>query len=78
MGPLGHIVEVRLASLRASQKVMFFISKSRNEDLVALRALLEAGTVMPVVERSYALGEAADALRCLGQGHAQGKLVITV
>jgi NADPH:quinone reductase-like Zn-dependent oxidoreductase len=78
LGPLGHIVQVRLASLRASQKVAFFISKARNEDLTVLRELLEAGTVTPVVERTYALTEAADAFRYLGEGHAQGKLVVTV
>jgi NADPH:quinone reductase-like Zn-dependent oxidoreductase len=78
LGPLGHILKVRLASLRASQKVVFFISKAHNQDLMTLHELLEAGTVTPVVERSYALSEAADALHHLGAGHAQGKLVITV
>jgi NADPH:quinone reductase-like Zn-dependent oxidoreductase len=78
LGPLGHIVRVRLASLRASQKVLFFISKMRSEDLMVLQELLAAGTVSPVVERTYGLAEAADALGYLGQGHAQGKLVITV
>jgi NADPH:quinone reductase-like Zn-dependent oxidoreductase len=78
MGPLGHIVKVRLASLRASQRVVFFISKLNNQDLHVLRELLEAGTVTPVVERSYPLDEAADTLRYLGEGHAQGKLVIIV
>ena len=78
LGPLGHIVQVRLASLPASQKVVFFISKARHEDLMVLQELLEAGTVTPVVERTYPLTEAADALRHLGEGHAQGKLVVTV
>jgi NADPH:quinone reductase-like Zn-dependent oxidoreductase len=78
LGPLGHMGTVRLASLRASQRAVFFISKSNHRDLVVLRALLEAGTVTPVVERSYALSEAADAFRYLGEGHAQGKLVIIV
>jgi NADPH:quinone reductase-like Zn-dependent oxidoreductase len=78
LGPVSHIAKVRLASLRASQKAVFFISKVSNEDLTALRELLEEGTIRPVVERSYPLGEAADALRYLGEGHARGKLVITV
>ena len=46
--------------------------------VTALRELLEAGSVTPVVERTYALREAADALRYLGEGHARGKLVVTV
>jgi NADPH:quinone reductase-like Zn-dependent oxidoreductase len=78
LGPLRHIGKIRLASLRASQMVLFFISKRSNEDLLTLRGLLEAGTVTPVVERTYALSETADALRYLGEGHARGKLVIVV
>jgi NADPH:quinone reductase-like Zn-dependent oxidoreductase len=58
--------------------VLFFISKRSNEDLLTLQGLLEAGTVTPVVERTYALSETADALRYLGEGHARGKLVIVV
>jgi NADPH:quinone reductase-like Zn-dependent oxidoreductase len=78
LGPLDHILGVRLASLRASQTVRFFISTARTADLAALGELLAAGTVTPVVERSYALHNAAEALRYLGQGHAKGKLVVTV
>jgi NADPH:quinone reductase-like Zn-dependent oxidoreductase len=78
LGPVSHIAKVRLASLRASQKAVFFISEASNEDLMALRELLEEGTIRPVVERSYPLGEAADALRYLGEGHARGKLVVTI
>lgn len=78
LGPLGHIGKVGLASLPASQKVAFFVSKSSREDLTTLRELLEAGTVTPVVERSYPLPEAADAFRHLGEGHAQGKLAVIV
>jgi NADPH:quinone reductase-like Zn-dependent oxidoreductase len=78
LGPLGHVAKVSLASLRASQKVVFFISKSTPEDLTTLRELLEAGAVTPVVERTYALRDAAHAFRYLGEGHARGKLVVTV
>jgi NADPH:quinone reductase-like Zn-dependent oxidoreductase len=78
LGPLGHIAGVRLASLGASQKVVFFISKATSEDLTALADLLERGAVTPCVERTYPLAEAAHAFRYLGQGHARGKLVVTV
>ncbi|HET9005225.1 MAG TPA: NAD(P)-dependent alcohol dehydrogenase [Actinomycetes bacterium] len=78
LGPLDHILGVRLASLRASQTVRFFISTAHTADLAALGELLAAGSVTPVVERSYALRDAAEALRYLGQGHARGKLVVTV
>ena len=43
-----------------------------------LQELLEAGKVTPVIDRRYELSEIADALRYLGEGHAQGKIVITV
>jgi len=78
MGPLSHIVKVRLAALRGSQKAVFFIAKFNKADMLALRDLLEAGNVTPVIDRRYELSEIADALRYLGEGHAQGKVVLTV
>jgi len=78
LGPLSHIARIRLASLRGGQKAVFFISKASSQDLAALAELLEAGTATPSVERTYPLSEAADALRYLGEGHARGKLVVTV
>jgi NADPH:quinone reductase-like Zn-dependent oxidoreductase len=77
LGPLSHVIKVRLASLRASQRVTFFIAKLNSEDLAVVQELLAAGKVTPVVERSYALSEAADAFRYLGEGHAQGKIIVT-
>ena len=78
LGPLGHIAKVRLAAWRGSQKAVFFVANFNAQDLGVLRELLESGKVKPVVEKRYELGEVADALRYLGEGHAQGKLVITV
>jgi NADPH:quinone reductase-like Zn-dependent oxidoreductase len=77
-GPLGHVAGVRLASLRASQKVVFFIAKFNREDFLVLRELLEAGKVTPVIDRQHALAELPAALRYLGEGHARAKVVITV
>lgn len=78
IGPLGRMVKMRLASLPSSQKAVFFIAKFNKPDLEVLRELLEAGKVTPVVDRRYELSEAADAFRYLGEGHAQGKIVLTV
>ena len=78
IGPLGHVVGVRLAAMRSSQKVVFFIAKFNKEDMVVLRELLETGNVTPVIDRRYELSEIADALRYMGEGHARGKVVITV
>jgi len=78
LGPIGHIVRLRLASLRGSQKAVFFIAKTNRADMELLRGLLEAGQVKPVVDRRYELSETADAFRYLGEGHARGKVVVTV
>jgi NADPH:quinone reductase-like Zn-dependent oxidoreductase len=78
VGPLSHIVKVRLAALRSSRKVVFFVAKFNKPDMVALRELLEAGKVTPVIDRRYELGEIADAFRYLGEGHARGKVIIAV
>jgi NADPH:quinone reductase-like Zn-dependent oxidoreductase len=78
LGPLSHAIKVRLASLGSRRKVSFFIAKLTRTDMEAVRGLLEAGDVTPVVERCYTLSEVADAFRYLGAGHAQGKIVVTV
>ena len=78
IGPVSHLVKVRLAALRSSQKVVFFLAKMNKADMVVLRELLEAGEVTPVIDRRYELSEIADALRYLGEGHAQAKIVVTV
>jgi NADPH:quinone reductase-like Zn-dependent oxidoreductase len=54
------------------------IAKLTHKDLVLLKELLEAGKVKPVIDRQYPLGETAEAMRYLGEGHARGKVVITV
>ncbi len=79
LGPIGHIVRLRVASLlRGSQKAVFFIAKTNRADMEILRELLESGKVKPVVDRRYDLADTADAFRYLGEGHAQGKIVVTL
>jgi NADPH:quinone reductase-like Zn-dependent oxidoreductase len=78
LGPVGYIVKVRLGAIRSSQKVVNFVSDIDGPDLAALGELLESGMVKPVIDRRYELSELADALRYMGDGHAQGKLVVTV
>ena len=68
LGPLSHVVGMSLASLPARQKAVFFITQMNPADLAVLRELLEAGTVTPVVEKSYTLSEAPDALTISEQG----------
>jgi NADPH:quinone reductase-like Zn-dependent oxidoreductase len=79
LGPLGHIAGVRLASVRASQRViLLFIAKLNRVDLEVLAQLIESGKVAPAIDRQYMLNELPEALRYLGAGHTQGKVVITV
>ena len=54
------------------------VSAKRTEDLQALRELIEAGGLTPVVDRTFPLIEAPDAIRYLAQGHPAGKVVITI
>ena len=67
-----------LLSLFERKKIRFFVANINQKDLVFLKGLLEAGKVMPVIDRRYKLRDAADALRYVAAGHAQGKVVLTV
>jgi NADPH:quinone reductase-like Zn-dependent oxidoreductase len=78
LGPLPHLAGTLLKSRGRSQTVKFFVAKITKEDLAFLGQLLESGKVTPAVDRTYQLSEAAEALRYLGEGHARGKVVITV
>lgn len=61
-----------------SQKLVGFIAKTRQEDLVTLQGLIASGTVTPVIDRCFPLSELPDAIRYLEAGHARGKVIITV
>jgi 2-desacetyl-2-hydroxyethyl bacteriochlorophyllide A dehydrogenase len=74
-----HMVLGPLRSKTGNKKVgLMGMAKMNQQDLVYVKELLEAGKVVPVIERRYPLGETAQALRYLEQGHARGKVVITV
>jgi len=68
-----------LVSRTGSKKAGFMgIAKTNQEDLVFMQELLQAGRVVPVIDRCYPLSEVPEALRYLAEGHAKGKVVITV
>jgi NADPH:quinone reductase-like Zn-dependent oxidoreductase len=67
-----------LVSMFVGQKLGGLNSKTKLEDLLAVADLIEAGTVTPIVDRTYQLVEAPDAIRYLAEGHSRGKIVITV
>jgi NADPH:quinone reductase-like Zn-dependent oxidoreductase len=78
LGPIRRIAKLRLAAVRGSQKVVFFMARFNKPDMEVLRELLETGKVKPVIDRRYELSEIADAFHYLGEGHCRAKVVITV
>ena len=77
-GFFRQILRAPLLSLFTGQRLRPVISKENRADLETLRELIEEGKVTPVVDRTFALNEAADAIRNLEEGHPRGKIVITV
>src|SRR6266700_2957587 len=74
-----HVVLGPLRSKTGNKKVgLMGIAKMNQKDLVYVKALFEAGKVVPVIDRRYPLRETAEAIRYLEEGHARGKVVITV
>jgi NADPH:quinone reductase-like Zn-dependent oxidoreductase len=67
-----------LLSRIGRKKIRFFIAKMNAKDLVFLKDLLQAGKITPVIDRCYPLSQAAEALRYREEGHAKGKVVITI
>jgi NADPH:quinone reductase-like Zn-dependent oxidoreductase len=72
------VLRAPLVSLFVGQRMVGLATKITHDDLVALTELIEAGTLKPVIDRTYPLIEAPDAIRYLAQGHAAGKIVVTV
>jgi NADPH:quinone reductase-like Zn-dependent oxidoreductase len=75
---LGGMLLAWWISKTTSNKVRSFLAKITQRDLAVMKELLESGKVKPVIDRRYPLKDAADALRYLGQGHARGKVVLTM
>ena len=67
-----------LISLIGSKKLGSILGKPNQKDYGVLISLFEAGKVLPVMDRRYPLSEVPEALRYYGEGHVQGKVVITV
>ena len=78
VGPLGHILGTKLASLFASQSMAFFIAKLDKEGMQTIRELLESGELTSVIDSAFPLERVGDALEHQGEGHPRGKIVVTV
>ena len=78
IGPLDRMIEAAVLSPFVSQKLGGPITKASQDDLQYVKELIEAGKVTPVIDRTYPLCEVPEAIRYLEEGHARGKVVITV
>jgi NADPH:quinone reductase-like Zn-dependent oxidoreductase len=74
----GRLVRAAVLFRFGGQRLGRFLVSTNHDDLVALKELIEAGKVRPVLERTYPLSHAAQAIDHVGTGHAQGKVAITV
>ncbi|MEV6525091.1 NAD(P)-dependent alcohol dehydrogenase [Longispora sp. NPDC051575] len=77
LGPLPRVVTARVRSGFTRQRLRPFTSTGKRQDLLTLADLLATGQVTPVIDRTYPLDEAAEALRYIGAGHTRGKVVVT-
>ncbi|HKC63224.1 MAG TPA: NAD(P)-dependent alcohol dehydrogenase [Pyrinomonadaceae bacterium] len=76
------LVALRIAELVlsrfVSQRFVTFTARLNRDDLAVIRELVEAGKVRPVIDRRYSLNEVSEAVRYLEEGHARGKVIITL
>jgi NADPH:quinone reductase-like Zn-dependent oxidoreductase len=77
-GGINRQLGALLLSMFVGQKLATFVAKQNGEDLVALTELIEAGKITPVIGTTFPLEEVPTAIRYLAEGHARGKVVITV
>jgi NADPH:quinone reductase-like Zn-dependent oxidoreductase len=78
IGPVDRVIKALVLSPFVSQKMASFTVKPNREDLQLLKQFIEAGKLTPVIDRTYPLAEVPDAIGYLEEGHARGKVVITV
>ena len=78
LGPLWSSIKALVAAPFVSQQYVFMLATLDKDDLGVLRDLMQAGKIAAVIDRRYELREVPEAIRYLEQGHARGKVVITL
>jgi len=78
IGLPAHLIKPLLLSLFVSQKLVLLLARRSKQDLTLLQELMAAGKVTPVIDKCYRLSEVPEAIRYLEEGHARGKVVITL
>ncbi len=77
-GLLARLIGALVLSRFVSRKMVFFIARVNKKDLTIVRELMASGKVTPVIDKRYELSEAPAAFRYMQEGHARGKVVITL
>src|ERR671933_90082 len=77
LGGTDRQLRATILSRFVDQKLGTFVARQNRKDLILLKKLIEAGKLTPVIDRTYPLAEAPEAIRYLEEGHAQGKVVVT-
>jgi NADPH:quinone reductase-like Zn-dependent oxidoreductase len=78
LGGFQRQIFAPLSALFTKQKFRSLMFKERQQDLLTMKELIEAGKITPVIDKTYPLSEAAQAIRYLELGHARGKVVVSV
>ncbi len=76
--PLSSALTGLILSQFGNRKLVGVLAKGNNQDLVTIAGFMESGTVSPVIDRRYPLSEVPDAIRYVEDGHARGKVIITI
>ena len=78
VGPFGRVIHALLLKPFVKQEIGMMMADANATDLTFLANLMESGKVKPVIDRTYKLSELRDAISYLEQGHARGKVVLSV
>jgi NADPH:quinone reductase-like Zn-dependent oxidoreductase len=78
LGGTDRQLRAMMLSPFVGQKLGTFVNKENHEDMIVLGELIESGKITPVIDRTYPLAEVPEAMRYLEEGHARGKVVITL
>ncbi|HJT44746.1 MAG TPA: NAD(P)-dependent alcohol dehydrogenase [Chthoniobacterales bacterium] len=78
LGALGNVVKAGIYSRFVKQQMGFMMANPTTEDLTVLAGMVESGKLKPVIDRTYKLDQLPEAVRYVEEGHARGKVVITV
>jgi NADPH:quinone reductase-like Zn-dependent oxidoreductase len=77
-GPMNRALRASVMSRFVNQKMSMFMAVRSKKDLIVIQELLASGKVTPVIDKRYSLNDVPEAIRYMEEGHARGKVVITL